>query len=132
MTESTTRRIEVTATREGEWWEIDLPEIGTRSAARKLSDVQRMAEEAAAVWLDVEPETLDVHVSVEMPEDVAAEWERARQKAERARADEAEAAALSRSVVRQLRASGYTYAEAAAMLGLSTQRVHQLAEAKAS
>lgn len=132
MSESTTRRVEATATREGDWWEIDLPEIGTRSAARKLGDVQRMAEEAAAVWLDVEPETLDVHVRVQMPEDVAAEWERARQKAERARADEAEAAALSRNVVRQLRASGYTYAEAAAMLGLSTQRVHQLAEAKAS
>ncbi|WP_344754133.1 hypothetical protein [Gryllotalpicola koreensis] len=132
MSESSKRRVDAVATREGGWWEIELPEISTRTAARKLGDVQRMAEEAAAVWLDVEPEMLDVQVSLRMPAGVAADWERARQKAERARADEAEAAALSRAVVRALRASGYTYAEAARMLGMSTQRVHQLATAKAS
>ena len=119
--------VEAIAIREGEWWEIDLPDIGTRSSARKLGDVQHMAEEAAAVWLDVEPDTLDVHVSVRMPEDVAKEWERARQKAESARAQEADAAALSRHVVHTLRANGYTYSEAAQMLGVSSQRVHQLA-----
>lgn len=126
------RQVEAIAKREGGWWEIDLPVIGTRSAARKLRDVQHMAEEAAAVWLDVEPEALDVHVSVQLPEAVAREWELARQKAERARADEAEAAALSRSVVRTLQESGYTQAEAAQMLGLSPQRIHQLVSVKAS
>lgn len=121
-----TQRIEATATREGKWWEIDLPGLGTRTAARKLADVQEMAEECAALWLDVESDTLDVHVRVDLPEDVRHEWEQARTKAERARTEESEAAALSRAVVHRLRADGYTYAEAAQLLGLSMQRVHQL------
>lgn len=121
-----TQRIEATATREGKWWEINLPGLGTRTAARKLANVQEMAEECAALWLDVEIETLDVHVRIDLPADVRSEWEAARAKAERARTEESEAAALSRAVVRRLRADGYTYAEAAQLLGLSMQRVHQL------
>lgn len=121
-----TQRIEAIATREGKWWEINLPGLGTRTAARRLADVQEMAEECAALWLDVEPDTLDVHVRIDLPEDVRGEWEQARTKAERARAEESEAAALSRAVVRRLREDGYTYAEAAQLLGLSVQRVHQL------
>lgn len=121
-----TQRIEATASREGKWWEINLPGLGTRTAARKLADVQEMAEECAALWLDVEPDTLEVHVRIDLPEDVRSEWEQARTTAERARTEESAAAELSRAVVRRLRADGYTYAEAAQLLGLSKQRVHQL------
>lgn len=45
------------------WWEIDLPDIGTRSSARSRRQVQRMAEEAAAVWLEVEPAEIDVRLT---------------------------------------------------------------------
>lgn len=123
------QRVEAIAVREGRWWEIELPGLGTRTAARKLADVQAMAEEAAALWLDVEPDAIEVHVRTEIPEDVRTEWEAARAKAEHARTEEAEAAALSRTVVRKLRADGYTYSEAALLLGLSRQRAQQLATA---
>ena len=119
--------VQAIAVREGKWWEINLPGIGTRTAARKLADVAHMATEAAAVWLDVEPDTLDVKISIEVPEGIHDDWAQARVKAEHARTEEAEAAALSRAVVHRLRTDGYTYAEAAQVLGISVQRVHQLA-----
>ena len=67
---------------------------------------------------------------IDPPEDVRLAWEQARSNAEQARLEEFEATALSRAVVHLLRADGCTYAEAAQLLGLSMQRVHQLGNKK--
>lgn len=128
MTTTTTHRvIEATATREGKWWTITFPDLDTVTQARKVGEIQEMADDCAALWLDVDPDTIDVRVSIELPETFRTAWQEAQAKAAAARVDEAEAAALSRSVVRGLREAGYTYDDAALVLGLSKARVYQLA-----
>lgn len=123
------RKFEATAVHEGKWWEISFadPELDTVTATRKIGDIQDMATDAVALWLDVDPATIEVHVTIEIPDQYRTAWETAQAKATAAREEEAEAARLSRSVVRGLRAEGYTLAEAGVLLGLSRSRVHQLA-----
>lgn len=126
-TTATPRVIDATATREGKWWIITIPELDTVTQARTVSEIQEMADDLAAVWLDTDPETIDVHVSIELPEQFRTAWEEAQAKAVAARVDQVAAAALSRTVVRGLREAGYTYDDAALVLGLSKARVYQLA-----
>lgn len=58
------KQVRAVAYFEDDWWEIELPDLGTHTATRSLNKVQGYAEECAALWLDVEPETLEVLVEV--------------------------------------------------------------------
>jgi predicted RNase H-like HicB family nuclease len=123
---TTPRLIEATATREGKWWFIRIPELGTATQARTLREIDLMASDVAALWLSVDPEEVEVRVAVELPAAVREIWERAKEKQAHAKAEETEAATLSRDAVRALRSNGITLADAGTLLGLSPQRVHQL------
>jgi DNA-directed RNA polymerase specialized sigma24 family protein len=131
---TTKRTIEAIATHEGKWWEISFmdDDLDTVTSTRKLDDVQAMAADAAALWLDVDPETISVHVTVTLPEPYRSSWDEAQAKAAAAREAEAEAAQLRRQVITNLRADGYTLAEAGTLLGLSKGRIHQLAQESTS
>ena len=124
---SAPRAIQATASREGKWWMISFAELDTVTQARRLSEIQEMADDCAALWLDVDASLIDVRVTIEIPETFRTDWESAQAKATQARAVETEAAALSRHVVRGLRSAGYTYDDAATLLGLSKARIYQLA-----
>jgi hypothetical protein len=63
-----------------------------------------------------------------LPEPYRTSWDEAQAKAAAAREAEAEAAQLRRQVITNLRADGYTLAEAGTLLGLSKGRIHQLAQ----
>lgn len=127
---TTPRTIEVTASHEGKWWEISFhdDDLDTVTSTRNINDVEAMALDAAALWLDVAPESLTVRVTYALPEVYRTSWETAQAKAEAAREAEAEAAQLRRTVIANLRADGYTLAEAGKLLGLSKGRIHQLAQ----
>ena len=127
---TTPRTIEVTASHEGKWWEISFhdDDLDTVTSTRNINDVEAMALDAAALWLDVAPESLSVRVAYALPEVYRTSWETAQAKAEAAREAEAEAAQLRRTVIANLRADGYTLAEAGKLLGLSKGRIHQLAQ----
>lgn len=118
-----------TAHREGRWWSIEIPTAGAVTQARRVADVEWMARECVALTLDVPESDVAIDVQFVLPDDARTEWEASRALAEHARHDAAEAARLARSVVTRMRAQGYTYAEMASVLGLSAQRVHQLANA---
>ncbi|ROP65677.1 sigma-70-like protein [Curtobacterium sp. ZW137] len=120
---------EARAHREGRWWAIDIPAAGAATQARRVADVAWMARECVALTLDVPETDVEIDVHFDIPDDTRAKWEVSRRKAEAARTEAAEAAALAREVVRAMRADGYTYAETASVLGVSPQRVHQLAHA---
>lgn len=128
---TTTRTIEATATHEGKWWEISFhdDDLDTVTSTRNINDIESMATDAAALWLDVDPATITVHVNLVLPEAYRLSWETAQAKAAAAREAEAEAAQLRRTVIANLRADGYTLAEAGKLLGLSKGRIHQLAHA---
>jgi hypothetical protein len=121
-----------TAVRENGWWEITLPVLGTATSARRFRDVRRTAQECAELWLDLPEGSVEIELRVLLAEAVRTEWESARALAERARVQEAEAAAMSRHVVQSMRADGLTLSEVGELLGLSTQRVHQLTKARAT
>jgi predicted XRE-type DNA-binding protein len=128
QTQTDQREFDAIASREGRWWLVRVPALDALTQARSLAEIPLMARELVAVLLDVDIDELTVNVSFELPEDVATTWAEA--EALRAQAAEAErrAAALRRSAVRALlRDAHMSQAEAGAVLGLSKQRVQQLA-----
>src|SRR5450759_835444 len=49
------------ARRSGAWWAIDVPDLpGVYSQARRLDGVESMARDAIALFLDVDPATLEL------------------------------------------------------------------------
>jgi len=60
---STTTTYTATAVREGRWWNIQVPEVGGHTQARRLADIETMARELIAVTLDVPLSAVAVAVS---------------------------------------------------------------------
>lgn len=116
------------AERDGSWWAIRVPELrGVYSQARRLADVEMMARDAISLVLDVLPGTFDISVEPVLDGDIA-------QLVDQARADRIEAERAARRASEQLRAAvdrlavaGLTVRDIAHLLGLSHQRVAQVA-----
>lgn len=122
-------RYRVEVTREGRWWMISVPEIDGLTQARRLSEVERMARELIAVTLDLRLSQVAVEVAFgdidgipvgSCIQDISSE------KAEAARLEE-DATAKTKTLVQQLIAHNVPLRDIGAMLGISFQRVHQLA-----
>ncbi|MDZ5447780.1 hypothetical protein U2F26_34610 [Micromonospora sp. 4G57] len=114
----------VRCARSGAWWAITVPEIkGVFSQARRLDQVEGMAREAIALMLDVDPHSFDVDVQPDLPEEVT----RARKARSALRKAEESADEATVTAARALLAKGYTVRDAGALLGISPQRVSQLA-----
>lgn len=124
---TTTRTLEATATRDGRWWLVRVPELDAVGQARTVRDIQPVAVEVAALHLDVPEKDVTVHVTVHVSEEAERLWEEARQVEEEARAVQQRAAELRREAVRRSRADGYKLDAAAAAFGVTTSRIQQLA-----
>jgi len=116
-----------TARRDGHWWYIQVPELGTSGQARSVGKIEEAARDIIGVWLDVEPDSFNVDVTIEIPVAAREAWEESKVRQAAARELEAAAAVLARTAVRNLRADGLSFKEAGTVLGLSPQRAHQLA-----
>lgn len=134
---STKHALNARAYREdGGWWAVEIPELTSEGpegttitaigAAVTARGIEKAARELAAVWLDVEEDTIEILVHVEAPEPVAQLWKEGALAEAEGRAAVERGAALRRVAVRRLRAEGYTVEAAAAALGVSRQRVQQL------
>lgn len=111
--------------RSGKWWAIAVPELkGVHTQARRLDQAEHMTREAIALMLDVAPDSFDVEVRPEVPDEVTAALH-ARQEAERA---EEHANSVTRNAVTSLLARGLTVRDAGKLLNLSPQRVSQIAQ----
>ena len=122
---------EATATREGRWWLIRVPEIDAVTQARRASEINEMTAGLIQAVLDLDSPP-EVTVTIELPDDAATAWTEAGRLHTRALETEARAATIRRRVIRQLLADGWTQADAAAALGVSYQRVQQLAQDRAN
>lgn len=125
---TTERSFDAVVTREGRWWTIHVPALDAVTQARSLREVPVMATGVVSALLDVEEEELTIRLSYELPAEVATAWREA--ETLRTQAEEAEdrAAALRREAVRTLLSTTHmSQADAGVMLGLSKQRVQQLA-----
>lgn len=110
--------------RSGSWWAISIRELkGVHTQARRLDQVGDMARDAIALMLEVDRGGVEVTVEPEVPAPVADALaaRRAAREAEHA-AEQATAAA-----VKQLLDEGYTIRDAGRLLGLSPQRISQIA-----
>lgn len=115
------------ATRSGRWWAIEVPEVeGARSQARRLDQVAEMAAEAVATMLDIEPG--DVTVTDVAPVlDGFAEVHRATEAARIAREAQLEATKRAGQAVRTLLDSGMSMRDVGVLMGITHQRVWQIA-----
>lgn len=115
------------ARRSGAWWAIDVPELpGVFSQARRLDRVESMARDAIALFLDVDPATLDIRVEMNLPSDLRRDVDavvRLRAEADRL---QAESSGSLRHLTHELLGRGLSVRDAAAILGISHQRVSQL------
>ena len=123
-TESYPVTYEVTATREGSWWVLDVEGVGV-TQCRRLTEAraQVLGLVEAVTDADVPEETrVEVHLEDELGEAV----NDARESVRAAAVEQARAAERSRAAVRQLVDAGLPQSDIAVVLGVSKQRVSQL------
>ena len=128
-----TRRYRVNVERGGDWWNLTFPDVAfVYSQTRRLDQAEIAARRALALKLDVEPQSLELDVRLNLPGDVeqarAAVTEQ-RDVAERAQRDAGEA---TRALVRSLAGQGYSVRDIGEIVGLSPQRVSQLTSTRTS
>jgi DNA-directed RNA polymerase specialized sigma subunit len=126
----TTVAVKVEARRSDGWWAITVPDHpGMLGQARRLDQIEGVARELHQLLLDLSDAEVadlefDVAVVDEVVEGLLADLDAA---TTAARAAEATLDEARRLVVRRLTAEGYTQRDIGAILGVSHQRVSQLA-----
>lgn len=124
----TTKHIKVTVRRDPEdrtAWLVNVTGTpGAHTFGRSLREAKRHGIEMVALWFELEPDQFDIDWDVRLG-DLAAPVKQARAamahaEADRARRDDA---------VRALTQAGMSYRDVAELLGLSHQRVAQIAQA---
>lgn len=128
MTDTEVRTIAATTKKDGRWWYVSLPELGTSGQAATISEVSDVAREIAALWLDVDEKSIAIELTVEAPGTIRALWDEAKRQEEDAAERSQHAAALSRQAVRELREADYTLDAVARTFHISRQRAQQLAK----
>lgn len=115
-----------TATREDGWWTLDVNGIGVTQCLRLAdADAQVRGLIEAVTDADVPGDTvIDLHLA---NESLDATVNHARAAVRRAEAAQRAAAAESRATVRRLVDAGLAQSDVAVVLGVSKQRVSQLA-----
>ena len=67
-----------TATREGRWWVVDVPDIGV-TQGRTTREAERMAVDLVAIMLDISVEQVSVNVDFQLSDELANEVHIARE-----------------------------------------------------
>lgn len=119
------------ASRGQRFWVVRIPGLGNTSEglptqARSLAEVEAMARELIALYLDVPDDSFHVEVRVELPASAREHQKRAAEYAEAAALAQAAAAAERRLAASSLREQGLTVRDIGAALGVSHQRAQQL------
>lgn len=123
----------VNASRSGDWWAIEvvsgLPKnvLGV-SQTRRLNKVPKVARRLVSELLGLDANDIEVEVSVSMPDSLEAAVDRARQAAATEAEARAAAAKARRDAAAALLGANLTMREAGQVLGVSHQRIKQLAD----
>jgi predicted RNase H-like HicB family nuclease len=112
----------------GAAWIVELAEEPRcHTFGRTLRAAQRNIREAAAAWYEVEPSRVEVRDDVRLPSPASRALGQARALRDREREAHEQASAATAAAVAALRAVGLSERDTGTLLGLSHQRVHQLA-----
>lgn len=120
------------ASRGERWWVVRIPGLGNNpdeglpTQARTLAEVEPMARDLIALWLDVDPSEFDIRVEIELPKSVRKHLELAQRYAEQSASLQSESASQRRLAARELKSAGYTVRDIGAALEVSHQRAQQL------
>jgi hypothetical protein len=119
--------------RDGRWWMVHIPELDGLTQARRISESEQMACEWIAVSTGTPFADIAVHiVSIIVPGvgDILAQAHHVEDLRRRAELLEAEAADAAKQYARQLAHEGVPVRDAAVLIGVSPQRISQLANVK--
>jgi predicted RNase H-like HicB family nuclease len=112
----------------GAAWIVELAEEPRcHTFGRTLRAAQRNIREAAAAWYEVNPSQVEVHDDVRLPAPASRALGRSRTLRDRERETHEQARAATAAAVVALRDVGLSERDTGTLLGLSHQRVHQLA-----
>jgi hypothetical protein len=122
---------DITVTREGKWWMVDVPAIDGLTQARRLSEIRDMAVSLIAITEDVPASQVAVNVVAMIVDGIDLVEQRGQIDAEREAARDAErkVAELTVDLVRKLNADHVPLRDIGEAVGVSFQRVHQLLNA---
>jgi predicted RNase H-like HicB family nuclease len=116
------------AERSGKWWAVELPDVpGGFTQGRNLKEAAEMAREAVALLLDLPEEEIEIDLQPKLPKDTTtalADFQARR--LQREGAEEAERTAQV-AAAQALTGAGLSVRDAGVVLGISHQRVAQLA-----
>lgn len=122
------KRVKVTVRRDPEdrrFWLVNVVgEPGAHTFGRSLAEAKRNAIEVVALWFELEPDQFEVDWSLRLG-DIAGPVKKAKAAIARAEEDRSR----RDQAVRTLIEAGVSYRDVAELLGLSHQRVAQIAKA---
>lgn len=124
------REYTVEVEREGRWWMISVPEIDGLTQARRIGEVEEMARSLIAVSTGTPVAEVSVRVTrIGVPglADIASAAERVRQLRSEAAGAESRALRESGNFAAMLTSAGIPVRDTASLIGVSPQRVSQLA-----
>ncbi|NNG96579.1 type II toxin-antitoxin system HicB family antitoxin [Gordonia araii NBRC 100433] len=119
------RKVTAIATRSGEWWAVEVPEIdGLFTQAKRLEQIPDMVSDAAELLIN---EPVEVEVRPALGSELESAIVESRALSVKASDTQREAADHARRLVARLRGEGLTVRDVGVVLGVSPQRVSQLA-----
>jgi DNA-directed RNA polymerase specialized sigma24 family protein len=122
-----TIRVEAVASREGDWWVIDVTGYGA-TQVRRLDDVEPMVADLVASLENTDVSEVEVtNLVVRLNGDLDVAVREARAAVKAAAEAQKQAGQQQRELVRQLRARNLSVREVASVLGVTPGRVSQLA-----
>jgi hypothetical protein len=126
--ETTKAKYTARAVRDGDWWAIDVledPRLFTQ--ARRLDLVEYMARDVISLWFEVPEDSFDLDVQVELPPKVREVVDAVDAVRVRSTAAQREESETLRAAADAMLVSGLTLRDAGRLLGVSHQRIAQLA-----
>ncbi len=126
-----TKTYDVLAKRWRRGWELHISGVGV-TQSRSLADAEAMARDYIALDLEVPENSFDVRITPEVGGGVDEKIKRTREEIRAAARAQSKAAESSRVLVSELRELGLSGKDTAAVLGISPQRVSQLARPQAA
>lgn len=115
-----------TATREGRYWVVEVVGVGV-TQGRSLSEARDMAADLVVAVHDVPAKNVDIELVIDLPGGLTGRVREARQQSADAERAQRQAADQLRNAVVELRKTGLTGRDLADVLGVSPQRISQLA-----
>jgi DNA-directed RNA polymerase specialized sigma24 family protein len=113
--------------RDGQFWNVRVPEVERSTQARTLSEAEAMARDLVAIMEDIPPDSFEVEVKIVLPDDVRREMQRSADLRQQAASKQAEAAQIAREVALRLRDElGMSLRDIGKALGVTFQRAKQL------